>query len=48
MRRRILEQERATELSLLSEARAKTNNQADVVLHQKNIEALNSELARIK
>lgn len=48
MRRRILEQERATELILLSEARAKTNNQADVVLHQKNVEALNSELARVK
>lgn len=47
-RRRILEQERATELALLNEARTKPGSQADIGLHEKNIEALNSELARVK
>lgn len=51
VRRRILEQERATELGLLSEARSKVGrggDPADVTLHEKNIQALNSELARLK
>jgi hypothetical protein len=51
LRRRILEQERATELGLLGEARNKAGrggDPADIRLHEKNLQALDSELARLK
>lgn len=51
VRRRILEQERATELGLLNEARTKAGrggDPADVVVHERNIQALNAELSRLR
>ncbi|WP_035383237.1 DUF4124 domain-containing protein [Ferriphaselus sp. R-1] len=51
-RRKILEQERLAELGLLNEARAKLpaspGGRADVTLHEKNIEALDKELAHLR
>jgi len=46
-RRRILEAELANETNLLAEARSKSAS-ADIPLHEKNIEALRAELARVR